>query len=78
MFTKNSWQASSRPKKKFKFSRVTIDQIHEKNNKIIKGPGGTKPLLNKTDKSGLLRSARILPEFSQNSKVPSVNQPMYA
>ena len=56
MFTKNSWQATSGSKKtNSKFSRLAIDQMHEQNNKIIKGFGGAKHLLKKTDESGFIR-----------------------
>ena len=41
--------------KNSKFSRLAIDQIHEQNNKIIKGSGRAKHLSNKTDESGLIR-----------------------
>ena len=34
-----------------KFSILAIDQIHEQNNKNIKGSGGARHLLNKTDES---------------------------
>ena len=61
------------------FSRLATDQIHEQNNKIIKGAGGAKHLLNKVDESGLIRwetigtdIARILSEFED-----TINQPTH-
>ena len=61
-----------------KFSRLAIDQIHEQNNKIIKGSGGAKHLLNKTDESSLMRwetigtdIARILSEFEDTINEPT-------
>ena len=60
-----SFQKSNR-----EFSRMGLDQIHEQNNKIIKGAGGASDLLNKEDDSALLRwelcspeLARVIPEF---------------
>ena len=44
-----SFQKSNR-----EFSRMGLDQIHEQNNKIIKGAGGASDLLNKEDDSALL------------------------
>ena len=37
------------------FSRMTLDQIHEQNNKVVKGVSGTTNLLNRADDSGLSR-----------------------
>ena len=37
------------------YSRIALDQVHEQNNKVIKGSGGSKHLLNRTDESGLIR-----------------------
>ena len=61
-----------------KFSILAIDQIHEQNNKNIKGSGGTRHLLNKTDESGLIRwetivtdIARILSEFGDIINEPT-------
>ena len=61
-----------------KFSILAIDQIHEQNNKNIKGSGGTRHLLNKTDESGLIRwetigtdIARILSEFEDIINEPT-------
>ena len=64
--------------KNSKFSRLAIDQIHEQNNKIIKGSGRAKHLSNKTDESGLIRwetigtdIARILSEFEYTINKPT-------
>ena len=53
-----------------KFSRIATDQVHEQNNKVIKGYGGATLLLNKEDESALIRwetcgpdIARIVSEF---------------
>ena len=52
------------------YSRIALYQVHEQNNKVIKGSGGSKHLLNRTDESGLIRwetvgadIARIICEF---------------
>ena len=37
------------------FSRMGLNQIHEQNNKLIKGCGGASDLLNKVDNSALIR-----------------------
>ena len=42
-------------KTKRPFSRIAFDQVHEQNNKIIKGLGGATNLLNSNDESGLIR-----------------------
>ena len=44
-----SFQKSNR-----EFSRMGLDQIHEQNNRVIKGSGGASALLNKEDDSALL------------------------
>ena len=61
-----------------KFSRLAIDQIHEQNNKILKGSSGAKNLLNKTDESGLIRwktvgtdITRIISEFEDTINEPT-------
>ena len=36
------------------FSRIGLDQIHEQNNKLIKGCGGASDLLSKVDDSALI------------------------
>ena len=38
-----------------KFSRMALDQIHDQNNKDIKGVSGATNLLNRVDNSGLSR-----------------------
>ena len=60
-------------KTKRPFSRMALDQIHEQNNKIIKGAGGATSLLNTQDESALLRwetcgpeVARIVSEFEDS------------
>ena len=52
------------------FPRIALDQVHEQNNKVIKGSGGSSHLLNKTDETGLIPwetvgsdIARIVCEF---------------
>ena len=52
------------------FSRIATDQVHEQNNKVIKGHVGATHLLNKEDESALIRwetcgpdIARIVSEF---------------
>ena len=52
------------------FSRIATDQVHEQNNKIIKGTGGPTQIMNKNDDSALIMwetcgpdIARILSEF---------------
>ena len=42
-----------------------MDQIHEQNNKIIKGAGGASDLLNKEDDSALLRWEVCSPELAR-------------
>ena len=58
---------------KHPFSRMALDQVHEQNNKIIKGLGGATSLLNTQDKSALIRwktcdpeVARIVSEFEDS------------
>ena len=55
-----SFQKSSR-----EFSRMGLDQIHEQNNKVIKGAGGASDLLNKEDDSALLRWEVCSPELAR-------------
>ena len=52
------------------YSRIALDQVHEQNNKVIKGVGGASQLLNRSDESALIRwetcgpdVARIVSEF---------------
>ena len=42
-----------------------LDQIHEQNNKVIKGAGGASDLLNKHDDSALLRWEVCSPELAR-------------
>ena len=58
-----------------KFSRMALDQIHEQNNKDIKGVSGATNLLNRVDDSGLSRwelcgpdLVRLVNEFENNGK----------
>ena len=55
-----SFQKSNR-----EFSRMGLDQIHEQNNKVIKGAGGASALLNKEDDSALLRWEVCSPELAR-------------
>ena len=55
------------------YLRIALDQVHEQNNKVIKGSGGSTHLLNRTDESCLIRwetvgsdSARIVCEFEDS------------
>ena len=55
------------------FSRKALDQVHEQNNKIIKGVGVATSLLDTQDKSAPIRwetcgpeVARILSEFEDS------------
>ena len=56
-----------------KFSRMAHDQIHEQNNKDIKGVSGATNLFNRVDNSGLSRwelcspdLVRLMTEFENN------------
>ena len=60
-------------KKPCHFWRIALDQIHEQNNKIIKGVGGASSLLNTKDESTLIRwekcdseVVRIVSEFEDS------------
>ena len=44
---------------------MALDQIHEQNNKIIKGAGGATSLLNTQDESDLIRRDTCVPEVSR-------------
>ena len=55
-----TFQKSDRP-----FSRMGLDQIHEQNNKVIKGAGGASDLLNRGDDSALLRWEVCSPELAR-------------
>ena len=55
------------------FSRMGLDQVHEQNNKVIKGAGGASALLNREVDSALLRwevcspeLARVILEFEES------------
>ena len=52
-------------KTKRPFSRMALDQIHEQNNKIIKGVGGATSLLNTQDESALIRWETCGPEVAR-------------
>ena len=59
-------------KTKRPFSRMALDQVHEQNNKIIKGQGGASNFLNLENESALIRwetcgpeVARIVSEFEE-------------
>ena len=45
------------------FSRIGLDQIHEQNNKLIKGCGGASKLPNKVDNSALICWETCSPEI---------------
>ena len=47
------------------FSRMGLDQLHEQNNKVIKGISGATNLLNRNDESALNRWALSAPDLSQ-------------
>ena len=47
------------------FSRMGLDQLHEQNNKVIKGICGATNLLNRDDESALNRWALSAPELAQ-------------
>ena len=47
------------------FSRMGLDQVHEQNNKVIKGAGGASNLLNKDNDSALLRWEVCNPEIAR-------------
>ena len=62
-----SFAKSKRP-----FSRMALDQVHQQNNKIIKGQGGASNFLNMENESALIRwetcgpeVARIVSEFEE-------------
>ena len=68
-------------KTKRPFSRMALDQVHEQNNKIIKGQGGATRSLNLEDESALIRwetcgpeIARITSEFEDEMKDDSESQ----
>ena len=47
------------------FSRIALDQVHEQNNKVIKGQGGASSLLNLQDESALIRWETCGPEVGR-------------
>ena len=58
------------------FSRMALDQVHEQNNKVIKGVGGASQLMNRGDDSSLIRwetcgpeVARIVSEFEETMEL---------
>ena len=62
------------------FSRIATDQVHEQNNKMIKGSGGATCLLKKSDESALIRweasgpdISRVVTEFEDLLKSESSN-----
>ena len=52
-------------KSHWEFSRLGLDQIHEQNNKLIKGCGGASDLLNKVDDSALIYCETCSPEIAR-------------
>ena len=55
-----SFAKSKRP-----FSRMALDQVHEQNNKIIKGQGGATNFLNLENESALIRWETCGPEVTR-------------
>ena len=49
-------------KSELSFPRIALDQLHEQNNKIIKGQGGESGLSNLEDESVLIRWEICRPE----------------
>ena len=47
------------------FSRMSLDQVHEQNNAVIKGKAGVTDLLNRSEESGLIRWETVGPEISR-------------
>ena len=47
------------------FSRIALDQVHEQNNKVIKGQGGASSVLNLQNDSALIRWETCGPEVAQ-------------
>ena len=59
---------------------MTLDQVHEQNNRVIKSTGGATDLVNKSDQSALIRwetcgpdIARIIMEFEETENIDSPN-----
>ena len=51
------------PKTNALFSRIALDQLHEQNNKAIKGISGATSVINRKDESTLNRRALRRPEL---------------
>ena len=51
-------------KTKTKFYRIALDQVHEQNNKFIKGISGATHLMNRSDDAALVRWELAGPEMS--------------
>ena len=66
-------------KSKWQFSRIVTDQVHEQNNKIIRGVGGGSDLLNRSDDSSLIRwktcGPEIVSEFEETLEAESDRSP---
>ena len=62
-------------KTKRPFSRMALGQIHQENNKIIKGVGGGTSLLNTQDESALIRWETCGPEVARI--VSKFEDPLY-
>ena len=52
-------------KSRRQFSRMALDQIHQQNNKVIKGVSGATNLLNRADDSGLSRWELCVPDLAR-------------
>ena len=44
---------------------MSLDQVHEQNNAVLKGKGGVTDLFNRTDESGLIRWEVCGPELAR-------------
>ena len=53
------------PKTNALFSRIALDQLHEQNNKVIKGISGATSVINRKDESTLNRWALSGPELAE-------------
>ena len=53
------------PKTNAAFSRMALDQLHEQNNKVIKGVSGAVSVINRKDESALIRWALCAPELTR-------------
>ena len=63
-------------KTKSSFSRMGLDQLHEQNNKYIKGVSGATSLVNQQDETALIRwelcgpeLSRLLPKFEESNEI---------